>query len=261
MNESSTKAILRSKGALLVVAAVTAGLGLIFIFLAGNNPPVTRQEAISYVGVFNRFEDSENYKELYFADGEVYEVYPHTQTEEFLNRMASLEKGTILYLTINPKIDYVVEIKTDTEELLNFEESQAAIDRYDNGYVALGIAVIGMAAFLVWYAFASQQSQQAAEAKKKKYRKSVRSQPLRQADRDVKCRVLLEKNVSGYQICYRRVKLVNELVINGMVYDEHKALLEFPHELYAKINGHHIMAGYEEAGNAGNTIIFFPVMF
>ena len=51
--------------------------------------------------------------------------------------------------------------------------------------------------------------------------------------------------VEGYEICYRRVKRVNELVINGIIYDEIKEVIEFPHTLSA-VDGHTIEAGLSE---------------
>lgn len=55
---------------------------------------------------------------------------------------------------------------------------------------------------------------------------------------DVKAKIFLEEYVMGKHVVYRRVKSVNELVINGKVYDEYEALVERPHNLQAKINGH-----------------------
>lgn len=73
------------------------------------------------------------------------------------------------------------------------------------------------------------------------------SQPLRFADRDVKHRVLLEAEVLGHRICYRRVKKTNELVIDGYVYDDITATIEPPHELSAHIDGHDFAVGYDGA--------------
>ncbi len=66
---------------------------------------------------------------------------------------------------------------------------------------------------------------------------------LREADNTVKHKVLLQVTVANYNICYRRVKHTNELVINGNVYDEYTAVMEFAHELTAFYDGHHIVAG------------------
>ena len=70
------------------------------------------------------------------------------------------------------------------------------------------------------------------------------SSPLRMAE-DVKHRVLLEADVSGMNIVFRRVKRTNELVINGNVYDEYEALAEFEHTLTTNYNGHKVEAIYD----------------
>lgn len=71
------------------------------------------------------------------------------------------------------------------------------------------------------------------------------SAPLRRADMEVKQRVLLEGTYGGHRILYRRVKRVNELVIDGYVYDEYEALAEFAHCLTARIDGHTIEMGFD----------------
>ena len=72
---------------------------------------------------------------------------------------------------------------------------------------------------------------------------------LRYADREVKHRVFLEAEVSGCRICYRRVKKVNELVVNNHVYAEMEMVIEPTHMLTAVVNGHLIQVGYESAGS------------
>jgi len=67
---------------------------------------------------------------------------------------------------------------------------------------------------------------------------------IREADKYVKHRVLLETHALNYEICYRRVKHTNELVINGNVYDEIEGVIESPHTLKAWVDGHYIAAGY-----------------
>jgi len=70
------------------------------------------------------------------------------------------------------------------------------------------------------------------------------SRVIRIADSEVKHRVLAEAQVSYYKISYRRVKHTNELIVNGKVYDEINAVLEYPHTLKAWVDGHYITAGY-----------------
>lgn len=73
---------------------------------------------------------------------------------------------------------------------------------------------------------------------------------LRWADPEVKHRVLLQAEAAGYRICYRRVKRINELVVNGRVYDEVTMVLESPHELTAVCDGHRIQAGYSQSSHS-----------
>ena len=75
------------------------------------------------------------------------------------------------------------------------------------------------------------------------------SNHIRWADPEVKHRVFLEAEAAGCRITFRRVKKVNELVINGYVYAEMEMLMESSHMLSAVVNGHLIQAGYESAGS------------
>ncbi len=71
----------------------------------------------------------------------------------------------------------------------------------------------------------------------------VESRPIRRADTDVKFRTLIEGDFEGRHIEFRRVKRVNELVIDGYVYDEAEMLVEIPHELKAYLNGKNFAVG------------------
>ncbi|MBQ7172288.1 MAG: hypothetical protein IJR89_08450 [Clostridia bacterium] len=71
------------------------------------------------------------------------------------------------------------------------------------------------------------------------------SEILRYADLDAKARIFLEADVLTYTVTYRRVKKVNELVIDGKVYAEFESLIEPAHSLSARIGGHLIEAGFD----------------
>lgn len=73
---------------------------------------------------------------------------------------------------------------------------------------------------------------------------------LRKADDSVKARVLLEANEFGHIICYRRVKRINELVIDGYVYDDVEMLIEGAHSLNAIVDGHKIQVGFDGGVNS-----------
>lgn len=234
---------------LMVLGVVSFLMGIIFIVTQFSNKPIEREEAFFYSGTFAKYEISENYCELYLEDGTSYSVYPHTQTSDFTNTMVALAKGTPLHIAVNPNNDYVIEIKTDSQELMNFETSQRDIVSYGFGYISIGIAVLVASIFLIVVAVLSSINRRKEdERNSKREKRSIRtgnSGALRRADTSVKSRILLDAKIKEYEICYRRVKSVNELVINGMVYDEKKAILEFEHRLCATIDGHSIEAGLD----------------
>lgn len=115
-------------------------------------------------------------------------------------------------------------------------------------YIVIGAIAIFAGVFLIWYVAASSKykTKENAKAKKRRTNADGNSTKMRVADPSAKCKILLEAEVDGYRICYRRVKTVNELVINGTVYDEKKGLIEFAHNLSAIIDGHLFEAGYDE---------------
>lgn len=77
--------------------------------------------------------------------------------------------------------------------------------------------------------------------------------PLRDADMEIKARIFVEAEAFGHKIVFRRVKNVNELVIDGRVYDEYIATIEFEHTLQATLNGHHFVA---QIDGKGRSLIF-----
>lgn len=71
------------------------------------------------------------------------------------------------------------------------------------------------------------------------------SVPLRRIEEDEKCRVLLESTYGMYRVVYRRVKSVNQLVINNYIYDEVQYVIEPAHTLTAILDGHKFEVGYD----------------
>ncbi|MBQ7836731.1 MAG: hypothetical protein IJ389_05700 [Clostridia bacterium] len=244
--------IVESPLGLLIVGILAIIMGTVFILSQNANTPIAREDATSYVGEFESYVSERNYSDLNFTDGTTLSVYPHTETQDFIDIMHSLPRGTRLHVLINPNNDYVAEIKTDTMELLNFESSQQRIADYDNGYVAIGIFAVAGGAFLIIYGIARRLNDKKETARKKAPKKSG---AIRYADQAKHERILLEANVEGYNICYRRVKHTNELIVNGKVYDELKGILEFSHKLSATVGEHTVEAGFDE--HAGESYISF----
>lgn len=102
---------------------------------------------------------------------------------------------------------------------------------------------------ITYYKLKKLPEEELTETEEAAQLQSGESTMLRWADMDVKARELLRANAPGYQIVYRRVKRTNELVINGKVYDEYVALMEFPHTLTAVVDGHTIEMQYDASSH------------
>ena len=243
--------VLESKTGAIIVGILAIIFGAFFALAQSENKPIPRSEAAAYSGEFEEYEVGENYRAIIFTDGSSYEVFPHTETQKFADTMSSLKKGTKLDILVNPNNDYVVEIIAESREILNFEESQAALDAYDNGYIAIGVVVCFAGGFIIIiYGLVSprqrEKEMEKQTQKAKRRERGVDDNPIRHANCSVKVRILLEARVEEYEICYRRVKSVNELVVNGVVYDEKKGVIEFAHNLSAVVDGHTIEAGLSD---------------
>lgn len=241
-------AVMESPIALTVIGVLAILFGIFFMVSQTGNKPVERAEALSYSGEFEEYEAHKNYRGIHFKDGTTCYVYPHTESQDFYDTMKELEKGTVLHILINPNNEYVAEIRTDTKELLNFEDSQREIDSYDNGYIGIGAFACAAGVFLILYAIGfSVYKKKEGKRHQQKAKKRIKGQsdPAIRLASSNKHRVLLEATVGKYKICYRRVKHTNELVINGIVYDEIKGIIEFDHNLCAVIDNHKIEAGYD----------------
>lgn len=236
-------AIFASPTATLLVGVAAILFGFLFFFLTTmGKTPIPREEADAYTGSYEKYTSYKNSVTLHFEDGSRYDLLSSRPVWDFID---TVEAGTELHLLINPNCNYVIEVKTNTEELLNFDAAQKEIVRDAWGYIAIAALVFLCGVFLIFDAILKfiHEKKQAEKRKKGQANK----EPLR-TPAEGKARILLEAQKLNYNICYRRVGLMNELVINGEVWDEHKALIEFEHCLSAVVDGNKIEAGYSEEG-------------
>ena len=235
----------------LAIFLITTALGSFLIYQTRKYAPIERESAQTYTGSFETYRSEDH--TVAFSDGAEYRLYPDTVTNDLEAALTALETGTELRLLVNPKIELVIEIRTETNVLLDFDGSQTAIyaDHKDSFWI--GVMFIGLSLILLILLQIDRIGR-----KKEKTRQRVRDDkakspkfrgkgtpPLRYADMTKRGRVLLEAKKDKYEIVYRRLKKVNELIVNGKVYDEMKAVLEVDHVLSAEIDGHKIEAGLE----------------
>ena len=110
------------------------------------------------------------------------------------------------------------------------------------------VGLIALSVVILWDIAAKHRT--ANEERSERIIEGENTPEIRKAGTEDGWKVFLETSVDGYEICYRRRKRVNELVVNGAVYDELTALVEPPHELYAVFGEDRIAAGTDANGKA-----------
>ena len=235
----------------IIVIVLSTIMGIFFMFSNKSNESVSREEAIFHEGYFEYYYYTSKYADLEISGcEETLNIFPHTQSEEFIERMASLTGADKLCVAVHPDSGYVIEIiANESEEILNFEASQTDIYNYSKGYVWIGaveiMLAIGTGIYLIFHH--KRKKDKAERIRLHGDKESIfNTTYIRYADTEAKHRVLLKHTTADLKIIYRRVGKVNELVVNGKVYAEYKALIEFEHKLRANVGGHLIEAGLDK---------------
>lgn len=117
--------------------------------------------------------------------------------------------------------------------LFNFRGLAAILDICLHAFIIVELAM-GVHACILLKSFPGEQEISAMEY----------SLP-RLAESDEKERVFLKTNAFGKEIIYRRSRGANELVIDGLVYDELWGFVEKAHKLCATLDGHEIAVGFD----------------
>lgn len=242
--------IIESKKGAICIGVIAIVLGIFFCYSGVvTNRKAERHEVEVHRGEFIEYIQTDDSKSIILSDGSEHCFYPHTDTSDFDKAMATLPVNTVLELSVSIHNGCVVEvIEFDTGRvLLDFDKSQDDVERYVVGYAYIGCFVVFAGIFFI--IFAMLRSSHEAKEKTRLSSKDP-SIILRKADNGTKRKILLMTTFKGYNIVYRRTKSVNELVVNGEVYDELRAILEFPHKLVAEIDGTVIEAGLDKTDHS-----------
>ena len=244
--------IIGSNAAILVIAIVGILLGaVIAIATPWAGTPVSREDALAYSGGFLSYGTEEDAYVILFEDGGEYWLDESTETPALRESLETMERGTVLHLLVDPRSDCVLELRTDTEELLRYDDAYVALKENATVGIVVGIVLAALGAFLILFVLLRVRDDRLETTrmteKAERRGESDGDVPLRAAESDPRCKILLEARVGEYSICYRRLRHVNELVVNGSVYDEKRGILEFAHTLTAVIDGHRIEAGLDSS--------------
>ena len=241
------RGILDRPPVILFAALVGIGFGIFFLFFQNTYKPIPREQAEVVTGEFEKYETADGYCGITLQDGTYCLMSADTVSSDLESALTALEKGTMLHILINPRSRFVIEIRTDTAELLNLDAAQRVIRSKKSGSTILGVVLLAAGLLLVPYAVVSYRSQRRQDARRLAETQadgdSTALHPLHPADNG---KTLLAAEAFHHNICYRKAKHVYMLAIDGTVYDELKTVLSSEHRLFARLDGHLFFAGFDE---------------
>ncbi len=142
-----------SKNEAIICVVFCACLGCLFIFNNWNwNDSFSKEDAVELTARYDSVSYPQmkfNYVILYFTDYENQLIDGACVSEELEENLNTLEYGTTVYMLIDPKSGYVMELRTDEKILLEFDyaQSQMRLDRLC--YLCLGVIMLSGS---LWFA-------------------------------------------------------------------------------------------------------------
>ncbi len=159
LNKYERYAIATSPVKSFLVTAACIIMSIIFITTGLIHSSVRYDETGKISGIWEETLNYElNYEKgknspptIYFVSlkGDTYMVDYCCSSDDLVQNLVSLEKGDKINLAVNPKAKYVLEIKTESGELLNFDSSQTCFEKNYRPFFYLGIIVGLMACYML----------------------------------------------------------------------------------------------------------------
>lgn len=240
------RGILDRPPVILFAALVGIGFGIFFLFFQNTYKPIPREQAEVVTGEFEKYETADGYGGITLQDGTYCLMSADTVSSDLESTLAALEKGTQLHILIHPRTRYVIEVRTDKAELLNFDAAQRAIRSKNSGSTILGVVLLAAGLLLVPYAIVSARNQKRENARLAETQTVGDSTALHPLDPADNGKTLLEAEAFHHHIRYRKAGHVYMLAVDDMVYDELKTVLSSEHRLFARLDGHRFFAGFDE---------------
>lgn len=132
------------------------------------NQPVDRASAEERTAVYSHYEEeygpklrrsinTVNYIELFFEGGENELIRGICANKDLYESLDCLEKGTTLHMLINPDNNYIIELRADEEEILNFDYAQKKLRQEGTGFLCLGIFMLVLCGYFVYTAITTKE--------------------------------------------------------------------------------------------------------
>lgn len=149
-------------GAILMVV-ISLFMSIVFANVFFTNRHIERTDAYEKTAVFDCYEiqygrrHSLNYLTLFFEDDKQQDIRGCCVQQSLTEKVKNLEKGTELHMIINPNNNYIIELRTDTKELLNFDYAQKMLRQEGVGFLYLAIFMLVLCSYFVYKAITTKE--------------------------------------------------------------------------------------------------------
>lgn len=138
----------------LIMALISIFMGTVFSCTLILKQPIDREDATELTCNYKEFivrtrRSSIAEIKLLFYDGPAQYIDGSCANDKLVEALEKVPVGTTLKMLINPNNDYVVELISNDETLLDFDYAQKELERNGVGFFYLGIAMYGFAIFFI----------------------------------------------------------------------------------------------------------------
>lgn len=126
-----------------IVSIIIIFIGLFISAMPSSYIPVSREKCIVYTGRYESFEkDEEDYIYIYFKNGDEQWIDCSCYSSKLYTKIAALKEGEKLEILLHPDNEYIVELVSNGEELLNLEFAQKVMCEDVEGMEYMGYVII-----------------------------------------------------------------------------------------------------------------------
>ena len=141
---------------IVVVALLAAVMGFVFFIGGDDYKNVTREDCIEYTGVVTNITgeawyEEHDYCDIEFEDGELYTVDGTVISDDVKKALKTIDVGDTVTLLFYEEEASVMEITSDSREILPFEWAYEVLNREATAFYWMGIAVWAADIFLFGY--------------------------------------------------------------------------------------------------------------
>ena len=164
MKKYRTETISKKKAIFIVIVGLVFATSCVFL-MPEQQSPVQYSEAVAEEGIFTRSEviniinprkhgiPQPDGIRLYFEDGRTFEIDSSSYSDELAKKLHFLPSGTEVSMLLHPNSDCILDLRTEDEVLLEFDDGIKNLTSEVKFFRILGFVMYGFAAVIIFDMF------------------------------------------------------------------------------------------------------------